>query len=357
MVIPGLCAIPTDNPKERRLRKEHAPRIVDELLEDMKARGIRLDANIVPYVLFLKIRTAESHEEGFDLYRKVMGDLKGLADAETPSYTPSTLDGGRTRPLISAPGAHEVLRLFASRFYPDKPCAPPDLWLAMLWDLNGHGYRSSTVDYTMYILAIVDWKYRLVQKPWIYQELGSEEIQRQTEWASKAVRRIHKQISMEIHFAPGSETLNTLINAYQLLGRFDESLKVFNVAWLSGCIDRVTPIVMFDACGHKKRVAPAFMIWTMLVQRGWAFDKEMLDAWVECLSRLGHIDIATNFVCKYMGTPKAGYISNGNTEPDIETCTVLLKMAVTLGQNLEVKEKIRKYLPGVWSNLASKYVR
>ncbi|KIJ38423.1 hypothetical protein M422DRAFT_258790 [Sphaerobolus stellatus SS14] len=113
---------------------------------------------------------------------------------------------------------------------------------------------------------------------------------------------------------------------------------------------------MFDGCGHRKQDSAAFVIWTMLVQRGWKFEKDTLDTWVECLCRLGHIDIATNFVCTYMGTDKAGYLSEGNTTPDIDTCTLLLKMAYTLGQNLEVKEKIRQFLPKIWSQIESRYV-
>jgi len=145
------------------------------------------------------------------------------------------------------------------------------------------------------------------------------------------------------------------MNSYQHLGEFDDALRVFNAAWLSGRSDNVTPIIMFDACGHAGREDVATELWCMLVANGWEFDKRTLDTWVECLCRLGNVEAACRFVCVYMGRESSGYLGKGDTRPDVQTCLILLKLSWVNGQNVEVKKRIQAHLPHLWNKLASHY--
>lgn len=174
--------------------------------------------------------------------------------------------------------------------------------------------------------------------------------------AYESVKALHRHLCLDTSFTPNSQVLNVFINAYQRLGMFNDALKVFNVAWLSGRMDDVVVTVMFDACGHNKRRDVAYLVWAMLVRNGWEFDRYTLNAWVECLCRLGQVDMATNFVCHHMGRETGGYKGLGNTNPDESTCTLLLKFAWNVGQYLEVKQMLRTYLPDIWPKLSRKYI-
>ena len=260
-----------------------------------------------------------------------------------------------TSPILDRTGYRAVLNAFGKLSFPNAPVAPASLWFSIADDMRKRGYGLTAQDYTIFLGTILDQKttpLALQRSALGIPSLEGEEHRMKTMYAS--VKHLHKKLIIDSDISPDAQLLNTLMNVYQHLGAFDDTLRIFNSAWLSGRMDHVTPIIIFDACGHAGRRHVASTIWCMLVARAWEFDKRTLDTWVECLCRSGNVEAACRFVCVYMGREKAGYLSKGDTRPDMQTCLILLKLSWVTNQNTDVKERIRTHLPHIWDRLQLK---
>ena len=330
-----------------------------EILSAMKARGLVPDSRTACSILLLRFRSATSHEEAFEFYNSLVTELEA-AHGRGSTTLNSPLDSKSQRPisgtsLLDLRGYRKVLNAFAKLSFPTVPVAPGPLWFAIAQDMRARGHVVTVEDYTIYLGVIL----AQTTSPFTLQRtaigLASRDEEARMEAMMACVKHVHKRLAIDVTLDPDPTLMNTLMNVYQYLGAFDMALKVFNMMWLSGRMDNVTPVIIFDACGHAKRSHEATMIWYKLVEKGWQFDKRTLDTWVECLCRLGNVEAACKFVCMYMGRDKAGYSSKGDTRPDVQTCLILLKLSWAVGQNLDVKEKIRTHLPNIWNKLTSHY--
>lgn len=340
--------------------QEEYTKLSMDLLSAMEARGLVPDNRTVCSILLLRFRRAANHEEAFELYRTLVTKLeaahaRGLAVFDSDSDSDSSLTSS-TQPLLDLRGYRMVLNAFGRLSFPSAPVAPAPLWFAIVKDMRERGHPVTIEDYTIYlggILAQTTSPFTLHRTAIGFASPQDEEAR--VEAMMACVKHLHKRLVLDVTIVPDATLMNTLMNAYQHLGAFDDAMKVFNTMWLSNRVDDITPVIVFDACGHARRPREATMIWCKLVEKGWKFDKHTLDTWVECLCRLGNVEAACKFVCVYMGRDKAGYSSKGDTRPDVQTCLVLLKLSWVVGQNLDVKEKIRTHLPHIWKNLTAHY--
>ncbi|KAF8591956.1 hypothetical protein K439DRAFT_616466 [Ramaria rubella] len=363
-LLRGLSAPPPVKGSPRNLDpelQEQYSKTSMELLADMEARGLSPDNRTISSILLLRFRSANNHEEAFAHYRTFLNKLETTATrvltAACDKPNPQSALPAEP-PVLDLAGYRMVLNAFGKLSYPDAPVTPAHLWFAIAKDMGSRGYAVTVRDYTLFLGGIVAQKMKMsplaIQRAAIGLPASGGEVD-QVKAIIASVKYLHKQITLDPQITPDTNLLNTLMNAYQHLGAFDDALRVFNAIWTSGRMDNATPVIIFDACGHGKRSREAVFIWCMLVESGYQFDKQTLDTWVECLCRLGDIDAACKFVCVYMGRENAGYSSKGDTRPDFQTCLILLKLSWTVGRNQEVKDKIRAHLPHIWSRLAAHY--
>ncbi|KAF8514491.1 hypothetical protein JB92DRAFT_2919015 [Gautieria morchelliformis] len=361
-LLRALSAPPSVKSSHRDLGsevQEEYAKVSMEILAAMEARGLVPDNRAVCSVLLLRFRSARDHEEAYAFYKSLVVELEvahSRGSNVVPSNSPDSRPTSGTPPLLDLQGYRRVLNAFGKLSFPSAPVAPAPLWFAIGKDMRDRGHPVTIEDYTIYLGNIR----AQTTSPFSLQRTAiglarSQDEESRIEGMLACVKQVHKQLALDVNVLPDATFMNTLANAYQYLGAFDDALNVFNTMWLSGRVDSVTPIIMFDACGHARRPREASLIWCKLVGRGWQFDKHTLDTWVECLCRLGNVEAACKFVCMYMGRDKAGYSSKGDTRPDVQTCLILLKLSWVVGQNLDVKEKIRTHLPHIWKQLTSHY--
>ncbi|GJJ09605.1 hypothetical protein Clacol_003828 [Clathrus columnatus] len=317
------------------------------LLTEMKNRSVPLDPRLIAPIVLLRWRSIGSHKDAFQYYTSFIAEIE-------PSTSP---DAAMNSDIMDISSFRSILNTFGQLSFPSAPVTPARLWCALLSHMRARGYTPTNKDYTLYLSNIISK--RVSPLSLRYTTLGMdppEEEEILIKSMHDSLKFLHRQITIDINFTPDAMLLNNLMNGFQRVGAFDDALKVFNLSWLTGKIDIVTPNIMFDACGHAKRPFEAYVIWNMLIRRGWKFDKRTLDTWVECLCRLGYVDQACSFVCLYMGKDHGKYETIGDTKPDVNTCLIVLKLSWNVGQSLQVKEKLKSHLPHIWNELSAKYM-
>lgn len=328
------------------------------LLKEMKNRGIALDSRLIAPIILLRWRSIGSHKEALQFYTSFISDIELSTESSAlPSPTMNYQSTPEKPPLVDLASFRTILNSFGQLSFPSAPVTPARLWYALLSHMRARGYISTAKDYALYLNNIISKNVSPLALR--YASLGMdppEEEENMRKSMHDSLKYLYRQITIDVHISPDATLFNTLMNAFQRVGAFDDATQIFNLSWLTGNLDTVTPVIMFDACGHAKRPFEAYVIWNMLIRRRWKFNKRTLDTWVECLCRLGYVDQACKFVCLYMGRDHVGYEADGDTRPDINTCLILLKLSWNVGQNLQVKEKIKSHLPYVWKELSAGYM-
>ncbi|KAF8528085.1 hypothetical protein BU17DRAFT_61403 [Hysterangium stoloniferum] len=346
--IPAKSIVENDLASEERCATE-----TKRLLSDMKSLGIWPDERTICSTILHRFRVAGSHKEALTCYISFTSELEAMIPQARRDVQLKQLPWQKT-PVLSRSTCKAVLNAFGELSFPSSPVTPARMWFSMLSDMCSRSFAVGVADYTRYLGNILSKKVSPLALHWDaigVESPDGEEKRIKSMYAS--VKYLHRKLAIDINIVPDAILLNTLMNAYQHLGAFDDAVKVFNTIWVTDRANSVTPIIAFDACGYARRSHEAAIIWGMFVRRGWKFDKKALDTWVECLCRLGEVDTACKFVCLTMGKDNAGYDSHGSTLPDEHTCAILLKLSWTVGQSADVKDKIRVYLPHVWRNISA----
>lgn len=350
MLLRNLTAPPTtySSGAEAVETQERCSEDMRYLLNEMKIRGITPDSRLISPIMLLQWRSTGSHDEALQFYISFISDIE--------SSRPSS-DAGTKVQLMDLGSFRSILNSFGQLSFQNAPITPARLWHVLLSHICARGYISTSKDYALYINSLVSKNISPLALR--YVSLGMdppEEEENMVKSMYDSLKYLFRQITIDIHITPDAVLFNTLMDAFQRVGAFDDALQVLNLSWLTGQVDNVTPIIMFDACGHAKRPVDAYLIWNMLVRRRWKFDKRTLDTWVECLCRLGYVDQACKFVCLYMGKEHGEYETVEDTNPDINTCLILLKFSWNFGQSLEVRERIKSHLPHIWKELSARYM-
>jgi len=68
------------------------------------------------------------------------------------------------------------------------------------------------------------------------------------------------------------------------------------------------------------------------------------NSWIECLCRLGQYSDAAKVVCLDMG-------KDGKPEADEESIKIVLRFVSGTREESEIRERLKRYLPKLWSSL------
>ncbi|KAI9065923.1 hypothetical protein FKP32DRAFT_1756417 [Trametes sanguinea] len=287
------------------------------LIEDMQRFGMTLDPQTTASVLILLMNASTTPQEAFEMYRIVcsMKETQG-ADLNEEGYV-------------------AVLDAFCKlSTWPDG-VPSTQLYFSIVDDMAKRGVRLGPKVYTV-ILAQMG---KLATAA-----LKSDNIAIQ-ETIAKAIMRIHNKITLNPSFTPDTPLYNQLMDAYQRAGCFIEACRVWQMLYASGRFSEASVSIILDACAYARAYDMAVRIYSMLKDVRFPLSLKNWNTYLECLCRVGKLDEAMKVVCLEMTH------SDHGVEPDEESVRILLKFAIKTNQEMEVRSRLKRYLPRLCSSM------
>ncbi|CDO72961.1 hypothetical protein BN946_scf185007.g15 [Trametes cinnabarina] len=287
------------------------------LIEDMQRFGLRLDPQTTASVLILLMHSSSTPEEAFEMYRIMcVSEQSNGASLNEEGYV-------------------AVLDAFCR--LPTWPGGVPStqLYFSIINDMRERGVPIGPKVYTV-ILAQMG-KLATVA-------LKSGDIVAQ-ETIAKAIMRIHNNVTLNPSFTPDTQLYNQLMDAYQRAGCFIEACRVWQMLFTSGLFSDVSVVIILDACAYAGAYDMAVRIYSMLKDVGFPMNLKVWNTYLECLCRLGKLDEAMKVACLEMTGRDDG------VEPDKESVRILLKFAMKTNQEMEVRGRLKRYLPRVCNSM------
>lgn len=290
------------------------------LIHDMKAQNISVSP-IIAYTIIILMRNAPNEDMAFDAYKKFYTELN------VEGYI-AVLDAFCTLPFTSTSG--------------DQYRVPsPHLYFQMVQDMRDRRLEITQVVYTILLRQVGDLAARATKM----YEPGDENLIAILARLLRVTRRTHDLITLDASITPDTHLYNQLLNTYQRMGEFTETLRVWDQMYMSGNYDHVSVSIVLDACAWSFGTKQAFSIVNNLSKDEFKFNQHNWDTWVECLCRLGRMNDAVKVVCLQMGREQPG------VAPKPETIRILLFFARRFGVEGEVIGRVQGYLPKLWSTL------
>lgn len=284
---------------------------------------------------------------------------------------------------------------------------PADLYLEMVKDMQMAGYRITEDVYMTFLhrLGRQARSLRLWEKESFPYSLEVEEVEGGTKLEDldpsfkdpavllntrhaimHGIRTMHNHIVLNAGITPSIDLLNALLDAYNKVAAVHDAFKVWDTIFLARIYNTQSVSIILDTCGWAKVGNKASQIWHQLVLREFPFNKNNWDSRVECLCRVGKLDEALKVVCLEMPTQNrinanrrergrlkkapllapdgqlaSSIASRAQVEaeekknditPDVKTLGVLFSFATRTNQVEEVKQRVKRYLPGVWQKIS-----
>jgi pentatricopeptide repeat protein len=160
-----------------------------------------------------------------------------------------------------------------------------------------------------------------------------------------ATRRTHDLLTLDAAVSPDAYVWNQLMIAYQSLGYFADSYRVWDIMYLSGRFDNLSVSIILEACGHTDALEVAKSICTKLFNSHFSFNLHNWNTWLECLCRLGRLNDALKFACLQMGKDES------IVAPDVESARILINYSKREDQQKEVLIRIQRHQPELWKCL------
>ncbi|KAI0964020.1 hypothetical protein AcW1_000940 [Taiwanofungus camphoratus] len=293
---------------------KYHPRAV-ALLEDMHSRGVRMDNMTSTSLVVLLIRCSSDFAEAFKVYRLVCRAPDGA----------SALDGE---------GYIAVLNAFCKLSPDPTSIPPPSLYFEIVQDMRVAGHTMTPKVYTILLqqLAILATR------------LSPDDISALDQLV-KSIRRAHHFLSVDASVTPDTVLWNQLMDTYQRAGCFAEAFQVWETLYRSGQHDNASVSIILDVCAYTKAYGKAWQIWARLNDDRFCLNQQNWKNWIECLCRMDVIHEALKEMCLEMGKGR------DDIEPDEETARILLRFASHTNQELEVRLRLKRYLPDLWMKL------
>ncbi|EIN13971.1 hypothetical protein PUNSTDRAFT_95422 [Punctularia strigosozonata HHB-11173 SS5] len=287
------------------------------LVKDMHLRRVPLDSMTLAQLTVVFMRVASDFEDAFEIYRFM-----------------------RTSPTASfdARGFLDVLSAFCRLPFGIQP---PSLshYFDMVQDMIQDGHEIIPQVYSFPLVRIAQLATRVRKTPQREDELHALGALRH------ALRQTHQHLTLDASVTPDIALWNQLMDAYQKVGNITDAYNVWEMMYLRGSIDSSSVSIIMDACGFGNRGQLAKTIWEGLRSHRFPLNVRNWNAYIECLCRCGWLDEAITAFCVEMA-------GEGSTaEPDVETADALLKFARASGRGEEILDRIRNYLPQLWTTL------
>jgi hypothetical protein len=282
-----------------------------DLLEEMKGRGIVMNFATTRSVIPLLLRVAPDVQAAFRIYQDCRQNLDG-------QYT------------LNEHGFHTVLDVFC------KSCISlpehVELYMSIVKDLRRAGYPVTVQIYTH-----------------VLRKLGTLAVDlkgdhNQSQEVAVMVKRVHNAITLDPSIRPDTIMWNQLMDTYQRAGCFREAYVVWESLYVARTFDNASVSIIMDACSYAGASELAIEIFAKLHAAEFPLNQSNWSNWIEALCRLGHLSEATKVLCIAM--PK-----QQDVHPTVEIARLILKFAIGLNQQSEVRQRIKHYLPSLYSKL------
>ena len=162
---------------------------------------------------------------------------------------------------------------------------------------------------------------------------------------ASTLARVHNQLAVNTEFTPDPPLWNQLMDAYQRAGCFAEAVRVWQKLFASGTFNHASVSIILDACAFNQAYDVAVRIYTTLMDIEYPMNLRNWNTFLECLCRLDKLDEAMKVLCLEMTGRKDG------VEPNIESVRILLKFAAKKNQEMEVRSRVKRFLPKLYFSL------
>ena len=291
--------------------------IAIDLLEEMKRRGLSESSHVTSLVILL-MRSASNFAEAFDAYKTVRE---------------------RTRIPFQAKGYAAILHTFTTLKFNNRTVPPWKDYFQIVKDMQEDGSPVLPHLYTNLLRQMARMAARARPSDADYI-LNLQKIVQST-------RDIQNLVTMSTATVKTLDTpfWNQLMDTYQRAGAFEDAWRVWDKLFHEGRTNAASVSIIFDACGYARAGRTAVQVFASLRANGYKLNLRNWHAWLECLCRLDQLDEAARYFCLEMGSGPHG------VSPDEQGARILFKFASRHGVGHEVRMRIQRFLPALWSKL------
>ncbi|KAJ7070879.1 hypothetical protein C8F01DRAFT_1108200 [Mycena amicta] len=296
------------------------------LLSDMKLRNIPPTQAIRTSKIILDMRSCATLDDAYNVYNKSRSELTDS------SY------------LVVL---HAFSRMSHSMGHPDML----QYYFQIVQDMRQAGFRITDRVYTDILQQFAEmaglrkkqWKWSHTKDPLnplppnMFADLEA------------AVRQVHNILSLDTTIQPERLRVvwNQLMDTYQRLGNFAEAFRVWETMFHTEKYGSISVSIILDACGYAGEFNVAKQIVNNLRAQGFVLTLHNWNSYIECLCRLHQFGRALEVLCYDMGT-----ISQP-VKPDVSTVSIMVKLAQTRIQTNIVLQRVRRFLPDLWTEWES----
>ncbi|KAH9858009.1 hypothetical protein C2E23DRAFT_718456 [Lenzites betulinus] len=289
------------------------------LVEDMRRFEVELDSQTAASIVILLMDSSPSPEDAIQMYRAVV----------QPENTNKEL-------VLNQEGYVAILAAFSELpTWADRVPSVP-LFFEMLSDMRKRGIPLGPKVYTVVLAQLA----RLASK------VSGSDDGAARETVAKAIARIHNHLNLNPSFTPDTALWNQLMDAYQRAGCFAEACRIWQMLFASARFNAASVSVILDACAYARAYDMAVRVYDALTEVEFPMSVKNWNTYLECLCRLGRLDLAMKVLCLEMTGRTDG------VEPDKESARILLKFAIGENKEAEVRSRIKRFLPKLYRSLS-----
>lgn len=281
------------------------------LLDDMNSRQIDManSSTSVAAMIILLLRSSSSYAQALEAFKHVSNSYLGRA--------------------LDAKGYTAILNAYCKLAF-DRDGILPSLghYFEIIKMMRQAGHNFTAEVYTIILRQLADRAKRITP---------AEQI--------LSIRRVHQSLVLDTSFSPDVALWNQLMDSYQRAGFFSDARSIWDMLFVSGGYDNASVSIILDACSFAGEWRMAALIFSRLFDNGFPLSIRNWNGWIESMCRLGKLEQAVHLVCTVMGQSKS------DVAPNVESVRILVKFAKGENQIAEVRSRIKKYLPDLWTTL------
>lgn len=310
--------------------KEHVVKRLPDavmLVEDMQRYGIRVDRRLATSIIIILMRVSDTPTAALRLYRLI--SRPEVVHDEGPDGTKLTEDSYAA-----------ILHAFCT--LPTWPHEVPSTrqYFEIVADMRKQGIPTTSKVYTIIIRQLAQLATSAAGQP-----DNDEESDTVRQMIAKTLARVHNQLTVNSEFTPDLPLWNQLMDAYQRAGCFAEACRVWQKLAASGMFNHASVSIIIDACAYNEAYDVAVRIYTTLMELEYPMNIRNWNTFLECLCRLDRLDEAMKVLCLEMTGRTDG------VEPDHESVRILLKFAAKKNREIEVRSRVKRFLPKLYFSL------
>ena len=293
------------------------------LVDDMRRFRVRLDPQTTTSVIVLIMNACPTPEEAFETYRLL---------GQPPDQ--------HNTPNLNVEGYNAVLAAFCSLKTWPEGIPSTKLFFQIVADMREHGLPLNQKAYTIIIGRLA----ALATTAASAAAIDNSNLRRQI---ARTIARVHNHLTVNASFTPDVALWNQLMDAYQRAGCFTEAYRIWEKLFASRTFDDVSVSIIIDACAFNRAYDVAVRVFTGLLESEHPLTVRNWNTFLECLCRLDRIDEAMKVLCLEMSGREDGIA------PDKESVRILLKFAARHKQEVEIRSKLKRFIPKLYYSLQS----